>query len=145
MPTYFFDTSAIVKRYHAEPGTQRVDDILDAGESDIIVSSLLIVETVSAFRRKYNMNEVSESEMNELIGIFFREVLSDFVIVPLHESLLTFTFDLILEDDLRTLDSLQLSVGLSIDNELEDTTFVTADGDLADIATERGLPTIVPE
>jgi predicted nucleic acid-binding protein len=103
---YFFDTSALVKRYHEEPGTERVDAIIEDGDTEIIVSSLLIVETASAFRRKYNRNEISEVELNESIGVFFREALDAFVIVPLEESLLTFSFDLILEDDLRTLDSL---------------------------------------
>jgi predicted nucleic acid-binding protein len=96
---YFFDTSALVKRYHEELGTERIDAIIENSDTEIIVSSLLIVETASAFRRKYNRNEISEVELNESIGVFFREALDAFVIVPLEESLLTFSFDLILEDD----------------------------------------------
>lgn len=144
METYFFDTSALVKRYHEERGTERVDEILDEEETDILITSLTIIETVSAFRRKYNRGDVSESEMNQLMSVFFREALDDFVIVPLEESLLTFSFDLVLEDDLRTLDSLQLSAGLSLDAEVEGLQFVTADDDLAGIAREHGLATVVP-
>lgn len=145
MTSYFFDTSALVKRYHDEPGTERVDEILDIHENDVIVSSLLIVETVSAFRRKLNRGELSESELNQSVGAFFREALDDYVIVPMEESMLTFSFDLILEEDLRTLDSLQLSAGISIDRELDGAIFVTADHDLARIGDRRGLTTLVPE
>jgi len=28
MPMYFFDTSALVKRYHVETGSEKVDEIL---------------------------------------------------------------------------------------------------------------------
>jgi len=28
MPLYFFDTSALVKRYHVEAGSEKVDEIL---------------------------------------------------------------------------------------------------------------------
>ena len=73
MTTYFFDTSALVKRYHEERGTDRVDAILDEEGTEVLISSLTVVESVSAFRRKYNRSEVSESEMNQLISVFFRE------------------------------------------------------------------------
>lgn len=144
METYFFDTSALVKRYHEEQGTERVDEILDDEEPEILISSLTVIESVSAFRRKHNRGDVTESEMQQLLSVFFREALDDFVIVPLEESLLTFSFDLVLEDDLRTLDSLQLSAGLSLAEEMSDIQFATADTALADVARERGLATVVP-
>lgn len=122
-----------------------MDDILERENARILISSLTVVEAVSAFRRKYNRDDVSASEMEELIGGFFREALNEFVIVPVEESLLRFTFDLVLEDDLRTLDSLQLSAALSLSRTLDDVAFVTADEDLADIGEKRGLDTIVPQ
>lgn len=122
-----------------------MDDILERENARILISSLTVVEAVSAFRRKDNRDDVSASEMEELIGGFFREALNEFVIVPVEESLLRFTFDLVLEDDLRTLDSLQLSAALSLSRTLDDVAFVTADEDLADIGEKRGLDTIVPQ
>jgi len=144
MKTYFFDTSALVKRYHEEQGTEQVDEILDDEETAILISSLTVIESVSAFRRKHNRGDITELEMQQLLSVFFREALDDFVIVPLEESLLTFSFDLVLEDDLRTLDSLQLSAGLSLAEEMSGIQFATADTDLGDVARERGLATVVP-
>jgi len=143
MTTYFFDTSALVKRYHDEPGTARVDEIIENKESDVVVSTLAVIETVSAMRRKYNRGDVSHSEMEQLVGVFFREALAEFVLAPIEESVMAFSFDLILNDDLRTLDSLQLSAGLAL-HEDAGAAFVTADRDLASIARERGLDTVVP-
>ena len=53
MALLFFDTSALVKRYYEEPGTETVDTLIE-GDKTIVISSLSVVETVSAFRRKYN-------------------------------------------------------------------------------------------
>lgn len=145
MSSYFFDTSALVKRYHEEEGTGTVDEILDREGVDVLISSLTVIETVSAFRRKYNRGEISESEMEQLISVFFREALDEFVILPMEESLLNFSFELVLEDDLRTLDSLQLSVGLSLAQEVEEIVFVTADEALAETGKRHDLETVVPQ
>lgn len=50
---YFFDTSALVKRYHEEPGTERVDAIIeafDAGEHVTQGDVEAIVEAVETWR-----------------------------------------------------------------------------------------------
>jgi len=144
VPSYFFDTSALVKRYHEEDGTEAVDEILNRDDAEILISSLTVIESVSAFRRKYNRGEISESEMEQLISVFFQEALDEFVILPLEESLLNFSFELVLEDDLRTLDSMQLSAGLSLAQELEDVAFVTADEELAEVGARHGIDTVIP-
>jgi predicted nucleic acid-binding protein len=64
--------------------------------------------------------------------------------LPLDESLVQFSFDLVIEDDLRTLDSLQLSAALSVHSEETNVTFVCADGELVSTAEERGLETSDP-
>jgi predicted nucleic acid-binding protein len=108
MEVLFFDTSALVKRDHEEPGTDMVDELIK-DEREVVISSLSVIETISAFKRKLNMGELTEDELWELLSTFFQEALDDFVMIPVEESFLEFSFDLVVEDDLRTLDSLQLS------------------------------------
>jgi predicted nucleic acid-binding protein len=119
-------------------------DRLIENDRTVVISSLSVIETISAFRRTYNRDELSEGEMNGLLGEFFREALEDVLLVPLEESVLQFSFDLILEDDLRTLDSLQLSAATSITSAADDVTFVCADRNLVSVADDRGLDTIRP-
>ena len=38
MTLYFFDTSALVKRYHQELGSQRVNAIFDNQDNTLIIS-----------------------------------------------------------------------------------------------------------
>jgi predicted nucleic acid-binding protein len=144
MRLYFFDTSALVKRYYEEDGTKEVDSIIEDEQNQVIISSLSIIETTSAFRRKRNTREITADEVNELLGAFFKEALDDFIIIPLEESILSFSFNLILEEDLRTLDSLQLSAAISVDSETDELAFVCADADLVSVANSNGLDAINP-
>lgn len=52
MTFYFFDTSALVKRYHLEPSSERVNAILDDQDNLLIISELALVELASALQRK---------------------------------------------------------------------------------------------
>jgi predicted nucleic acid-binding protein len=139
----FFDTSALVKRYYEEPGTDTVDELVESNQN-VVITSLTIIEAASAFRRKYNRGEIQESAVNSLLAAFFREALDDFVIIPMDESIHQFSFGLILEDNLRTLDSLQLSAALSVQTPDTDVVFVCADADLVSVANSRGLGTVRP-
>lgn len=143
MAILFFDTSALVKRYYEETGTEEVDRLIE-GEDRVVISSLSIIETVSAFRRKYNRNQLSEDHLNRLLNAFFVEALETFHIVPMEESVVSISFDLVLQDDLRTLDSLQLSTALSIDPGDDSVSFVSADSELVSVAQRRDLETIYP-
>jgi predicted nucleic acid-binding protein len=144
MTLHFFDTSALVKRYYDEPGTAIVDELIES-DASVVISSLSIIETVSAFRRKYNRDEITEEAMNSLLSEFFDEALDNFVILPMEESLLQFSFDLIVDADLRTLDSLQLAAALSLDSDDQDPVFVCADSELISTANDNGLETINPQ
>lgn len=139
----FFDTSALVKRYYEETGTSTVDELIEDNRT-VAITSLTIIETVSAFRRKYNRGEIREDAVNALLAAFFTEALDGFIILPMDESIHQFSFGLILEDDLRTLDSLQLSAALSLQTTETDVVFVCADSDLVSVAQTRGLETVTP-
>jgi len=84
MEIRFFDTSALVKRYYEEAGTERVDRLVE-GDDAVVISSLAIIETVSAFRRKYNRGQIAEETTNQLLSLFFEEALEEFVILPGNE------------------------------------------------------------
>jgi predicted nucleic acid-binding protein len=145
MQNLFFDTSALGKRYYDEPGTEFVDSLVTDDDTKVVLTSIAVIETVSAFRRKYNRDGISDNLLDDLLASFFEEALSEFLILPTEESLLGNSFELVLEDDLRTLDSLQLSAALSVSENVEDFAFVGADKELVSVAESRGLETINPD
>ena len=58
MTRYVFDTSALLKRYHAEQGSSEVDVILSEHGARFLISWLAIVESVSAFCVKARSGEI---------------------------------------------------------------------------------------
>jgi predicted nucleic acid-binding protein len=95
------DTSALVKRYYEEDGTEAVDALVEEEQNQVIISSLSVIESASAFRRKHNRGELSQDRVNLLLSEFFEEALDGFAIVPLEEPITEYSFDLILEEDLQ--------------------------------------------
>lgn len=144
MSYVFFDTSALVKRYYPEGGTSTVDDVFEDPDVDVVITTLSVVEVASAVRRKYNRGEIDRGRMDALLASFFTEALEDFLLVPLDDVPLDDALGLVLEDDLRTLDSIQLAAALSLADEYSSLRFVCADRDLADVGNESGLDTVVP-
>ena len=59
----FFDTSALVKRYYPESGTETVDELVEDPDRVVIITTLSVVETASAFRRKYNRDEIESDRI----------------------------------------------------------------------------------
>ena len=49
MPRYFFDTSALVKQYHAEIGTPAVRRLLTEPGAECVISRIATVEMLSGF------------------------------------------------------------------------------------------------
>jgi len=143
MDYLFFDTSALVKRYYEEDGSENVDELIEEEESTVVITSLSIIEATSAFRRKYNQGEIEQDRMDQLLSTFFEEAIEDFVIVPIEESFMEYSFNLILTEDLRTLDSLQLSAALTVNQ--ENLKFISADKKLNTVAEEQGLKTHNPQ
>ncbi len=56
---YFFDTSALVKLYHQEGGTEQVEEIFRQVETPIIISELAIVELHTTLARKVRMGDIT--------------------------------------------------------------------------------------
>ena len=140
----FFDTSALVKRYADEAGTETVDQLIETTEDTVVITSLSVIEIASAFRRKYNRGEISERKRDGLLRSFFEEATERFVIIPVDEDCFESAFNLVLEDDLRTLDSLQLAAALGLPTPNTGTTFVCADEKLVGVAAQHGLSTRNP-
>ena len=140
MKLYFVDTSALVKRYHKEEGTDKIDEIFDLEDRVIVISNLTITETISAFKRKQNNGKISKDDLNSFISKFFFDIIRDFLVLELTGKHIEESIRLVLERNLRTLDALQLAISLDIkDFEL---VFVSSDKQLCKTAEEEGLNVI---
>jgi predicted nucleic acid-binding protein len=144
---YFFDSSALIKRYHTEVGTKKVDEIFSQQNIEFIISSLALSEVTSALNRKKNEGKMDPDLLNDILIEFYRDVLEKVTIISLDDSLLPRSIDLILKRNLRTLDSLQLSTALSVFQLISEVKFifVCADKKLLEAAKQESLETLNPE
>ena len=150
MARYFFDTSALVKHYHSETGTDAVDRMIGEPGAELLIARLTLVETISVFAIKVRTGEFDALEFGRLRGLFAthlaRRRYQVFRLLNVHFDRAR---DLIADHGLlrqiRTLDSLQLSVALHLHQTLAIDQFICADRRLCDIAVLEGLAVVNPE
>lgn len=149
MPRYFFDTSALVKNYHTEVGTDDVQRILAEAGSEFLISRIATVEMLSGFAGKVRTGVFSGADF----GILRRRFLADVRKRSLKPVRVLNAHYLIaggligkhaLGRSLRTLDAIQLAVALDLHRSLPVHHFVCADQRLCDVASLEGLTVIQP-
>lgn len=150
MAVCFFDTSALIKYYHAEAGRQKVIVLVEEPASNIQISRLSYVEWHSAFARRVRTGEISSDEFRSLRGRFYADLRDrKFRVIPLRAIHLQRAARLLsnhgLTHSLRTLDALQLTVALDLSRLAPLDAFVCADANLCHVARLEGLSIINPE
>ncbi len=140
---YYLETSALVKLYVFEQGTERLLGLTasDAGHRFAILS-LAQVELRAAIRRRQRAGEIPRSVADELLESFQRHSEGKFLIQPFSDSLLDVACALIDAYGLRGYDAVQLAGYLLLRSisGIEDPTFVCADKVLLTAARTEGCP-----
>lgn len=141
----FFDTSALVKFFHEEKGSQVVTDFIISKDNEIWISELAKVEFLSALFRRQRNKEINDEQLEQAIA-GFEEQLSSFNVEPLAQAILKEAGFLLKKygktKRLRTLDALQLGT-FSLISE-KGWFFVSTDDVLCEMAKDIGFETINP-
>ncbi len=147
MALYYLETSALVKLYVYESGTERLLDLTasDAGHRFAILS-LAEVEFRSAIRRRQRGGEIPDSAADELIESFRRHSEGKFLIQSFSDSLLDVALALIDSYPLKGHDAVQLAGYLVLRSVsgTEEPTFVCSDKVLLSAARNEGCPVLDP-
>lgn len=146
----FFDTSALVKHYHAEIGTPKVDAMLASAGGTHFISRLAGVELYSVFAKKVRMGQLTTVAFQQIIRRFRGDIAAKRLRVV---RLLIHHFRAAevrlrrvgTTQNLRTLDALQLATAVQLNDPAAPVRFVSADHALCAIATAEGLTVINPE
>jgi|APCry1669188970_1035186.scaffolds.fasta_scaffold73316_3 uncharacterized protein len=143
---FFFDTSALVKFFYVESGTEFVTQIMEHAASEIWISDLARLEFTSALYRRYRNKSLDEIKL-QTAAIYFDEQLISFNVEPLNQLVID-EAELLLkkygkEYGLRTLDALHLGTYSLISE--QGWCFVTSDTVLADVAKLAGFLSLNPQ
>jgi len=136
MACYFFDTSALVKNYHPEVGTTKVEQILHEKGARHFISRLGVVETHSVFARKVRTDVITESDYHLLRRRFLTDMANRIFNVVKMTGLYYQEAEQQLNRyattrSLRTLDAIQLAVAVELRRRKRIDYFVCADDNLS--------------
>ena len=133
----FFDASALVKRYVAEPGSEDVERLL---KKDLpAVARLSEVEVASAIERRCREGSFGAADRDRAIAALRRDVRS-FLVVETTAAVVERALALLARHPLRTGDALQLASAIELRQRLEyRVSFAAFDRRLAEAARREGL------
>lgn len=141
---YYFDTSALVRYYHAEPGSPRVEAILHEPGAKHVLSWLTVLETQSAFALKVRTTEITAADFGLLrkrlkADIARRQLLVTRVLRRHFDRAEQLLLKYAPQQRLRSLDALHLGVALGLHEQGHIDWIVTADATIDLIAQAEGL------
>lgn len=138
----YLDTSALVKRYIAEPGSQLVQHILQR-HRPVGISRIAYVEAHAAFARLKNEKVLSRGDFESAAGAFDSDR-DAFTWIEVRAEVVVSAKNLAVTHGLRTLDALHLASALEFRQRVGrvDFFFVAADRKLLSAARGVDLQTI---
>ena len=145
MASYFVDSSALVKRYVNETGSAWLSGLVaPAAGNDIYIARITTVEVISALMRRARGGTIAATDARAACLLFMNDLLHDYEIVNMTETLLNHAMTLAETHGLRGYDAVQLATALAANAALvaaglPDLAFVAADGDLVAAARLEGL------
>ena len=139
----YLDSSALVKRYTKEVGTDFVKSIL-ATDGLITTSKLTYPEILSALMRKVRSGEIEKKTFNGIVDKFDKDW-DHILVLDFHNDLLPIVKTLIEKHPLKAADAIHLSSALWLKlSSKVDVTFVASDSNLLKAAGAEKLQVMNP-
>ena len=145
MAGFFCDSSAIVKRYVNETGSNFVDSLADLKSGNVILLARITrVEVAAAMARRLKGGSIATADAQNALTAFQHDLANNYFTVEITAALLSRAVSLATKHALRGYDAVQLAAALEanderIANELPPLTVVSADVELNAAAQAEGL------
>jgi predicted nucleic acid-binding protein len=153
VPNYFYDSSALVKRYHTEPGSEVINPLFDE-DARHFISELTVVEIHSAISKKRLTNASATDEALRQVRAQFSNDLKSLKIAVVrigsahYQEAERLVRQYGTDTDagiIRSLDALQLAVALDFQSRTEIDVFLSSDQRQCNVALAEGLTVRNPE
>ena len=146
MALYFLETSALVKLYVQEEGTERLLRIaLPSAGNQLAILNIAQVEFHSAVRRRTRDGDIDEAVAAQVLGSFDADAVSRFITQAADEVVIDLACGLLANYPLRAYDAIQLAGCLALRSIApEPPVFSCADHRLLEAAENEGLTCMDP-
>ena len=149
MPVFYLDTSAILKRYRSEQGTEVVDQLLldPPPDNRFYTSSLAALEVQSALSRLVRGGHLDRNLADDWMARFGEDTLRVIQLWPLDDSILTIALRVADRHGLRSGDAIHLATAeviFRLTSE-SDKVFVSSDRELLEAAVDSGMEVLDPQ
>jgi predicted nucleic acid-binding protein len=143
---YFLDTSALVKLYVQEPGTDRLLPLFrDRPDNRFAVLAILVVEFCSAIRRRQRAGDINASAATSILDSVQSHMETRFIRQMINEAVIDTAQEMIDRYALRACDAVQLAGCLVLSAiAREPYTFVCSDHLLLEAARSEQLRVLDP-
>jgi predicted nucleic acid-binding protein len=129
----FFDSSAFVKRYIHESGTDQVLGWCDKA-TEIGLASIILPEIISAFCRLRRESIISEVQYRQLKSLLFADI-EDAALCDLAPTVLAQTISALENNKLRAMDAIHIASAVIMKADI----FISADKRQCEAAVQAGL------
>jgi predicted nucleic acid-binding protein len=145
MAVHFFDSSALVKRYRHEAGSDRVAVLIDQAEQ-LVIARLAHVEVAAAIVRRARGATISPSDLAQVLAVLERDVTGSFDVVELDSATMQSAVNLAQTHALRGADAIQLACATRARSSVapRDFIMVASDQELNAAATAEGMNVVDP-
>ena len=146
MSRYYLDTSALVKRYVDETGSNWLRTLTAPDQNALLfISRMTIVEVISAFARRLRDGSLTREEFVAARDAFRGDCLDEYRVMPPTLEIVNLACALLERYPLRAYDAIHLSTALDAHEFLSShshlsLTFLSADERLNQAAVAEGLP-----
>lgn len=150
MSLYFLDSSAVVKRYVTETGSNWIRALTDpTARNPVIIARITWVEVLSALARREREGSITADDVTRAIQTFSYDLDMQYQVAEIDVALARTAGGLVIQYPLRAYDAVQLASALRVHSDLTRTestslTFITADERLIAVAQTEGLLTDNP-
>ena len=145
MATFFFDSSALVKRYAQETGTNWIFSLVrPSTQNRLYLARITGVELVAALTKRMRVGSLSANATTKAINQFEREFINRYLLVEVSPPIIKTAMTLAKNHTLRGYDAVQLASALQANADRiavggTALIFISADHHLNSAATAEGL------
>lgn len=145
MSAFYFDTSALVKRYSPENGSAWVSTLIASADNLVITSELTVVEVAATLAAKHRAPRgITQQERDEALALFLHHCITAYHLLATTQKIIDLAVVLSQNHRLRGYDALHLATALQANSVLlasgvPSLVFVSADNDQLTAAAVEGL------